>query len=268
MYEFPSKSSKGQNLVIYLEGSGLYSVLGVKSGSIWTEYSFSRFVSRYFSDFATVVIPEKPFMKPGRQYHQDEKVLDAYTARNLVNHYARLIDEYLNTTEAKKVYLFGYSEGGLLAPAVYSSLKNRTRIDKIIIGSAGGMNQYDQFRTLADSYVKMPDEYREECRRIVEVRQKMRDYPDSLYHWYLGWPYKRWSSFFRFNSMGYYADINIPVLFFHGTADWSVPVESTRLVQKVYPDKDYTFWYINGMEHIPKNDKALNDLFARIHDWL
>jgi len=265
IYEF--KGNKN-TLVFYLEGSGLHSVLGVKKNDGWSHRTFSFFVIKYFNAFADVVVIEKPKMKPGKDHSTDGEVLVAYTSSNLIDHYSVMIDDYLDKSDAKQVVIFGYSEGGMLAPAVYRNLKNSDRINKLVIGGAGGMSQYEQFMVLAESYVKMPDKYRLECRDIQRVRSRVRTFPDSIEFSFLGLPYRRWNSFFDFSPADYYANIEIPVLFYHGTFDWSVPVESTSMLEKLYPDKNFNFMYIDKMQHVPEDDKGMSDLFRRLSAWV
>ena len=266
VYEFKKKSNN--TLVFYLEGSGLHSVLGVKNNDGWSHRTFSYFVIKYFNAFADVVVIEKPKMKPGKDHSTDRDVLTAYTAGNLIDHYSTLIDDYLDKSEAAQIVIFGYSEGGILAPAVYKELKNRDRITKLVIGGAGGMSQYEQFMVLAESYVKMPDKYRLECRDIQRVRSRVKNFPDSIEYRFLGLPYRRWSSFFDFTPADYYMSIEIPVLFYHGKFDWSVPVESTSMIEKMYPDKKFTFMYIDKMQHVPDDDKGMEELFMRLIMWV
>ncbi|MBN2434848.1 MAG: alpha/beta hydrolase [Spirochaetes bacterium] len=266
IYEF--KGNNNNTLVFYLEGSGLHSVLGVKDNDGWSHRTFSFFVIKYFKKFADVVIIEKPGMKPGKDHSTDSEVLAAYTSSNLIDHYSVLIDDYLDKSDAEQVVIFGYSEGGMLAPAVYRELKNRDRIKKLVIGGAGGMSQYEQFMVLAESYVKMPGKYRVECRDIQRVRSRVRTFPDSIEFRFLGLPYRRWNSFFDFSPADYYANIEIPVLFYHGTFDWSVPVESTSMLEKLYPDKNFVFMYIDKMQHVPEDDKGMDELFMRLIMWV
>jgi pimeloyl-ACP methyl ester carboxylesterase len=260
--------SESKSLIIYLEGSGMNSVLGVKSGRHWKSVQFTYFVTNAYQDRFVVLVPEKLTMKPGCDYGTDSAIRSAYAVDNLVQSYVESIDHYLSTTHYDHVYLFGVSEGGLLLPAVYNQLAEKPEIDKIVIWGAGGLNQYECFKILADSPVWMPDGYRALCAQVEQERKNIDQNPDSIEKSYLGWPYRRWSSFFVYNPIEELALIDIPVFFVQGNVDWNSPVESVHRVQESLPNKPFTYRYIAEMGHFPDDESVIFSLLNEIAGWL
>lgn len=258
----------GQDRVlVYLDGSGMHSALGVK-GVFWTEVGFAWFLSRFAPRDTTVVVPERLDFKPGGDYSASRRSHESYTAENLASGYVRTVDAYLDSSGAREVYLLGVSEGGLLAPLVYNRLKNRDRIVKLAVWGAGGLSQDEAFRALGASSVPMDARYREQCLKIDEAKALIAANPDSVDRWYLGWTYRRWSSFFAYRPLDELARIEIPVLFIQGSHDSASPVESVRFVEESLPEKPFVYDYREGMGHIPEDEGDIETLLAGLFAWL
>lgn len=265
---YVNSSSDSNELVIYLEGSCLNSVLGIKVNNKWTSYTFSHYILDFFKEESIILIPEKPLMDAGGDYYDDDEVLSSYNVSNLMMSYANSIDDYLSRNKFKKVSLIGASEGGLLAPLVYNNLKYKSDIDNIIIIGSGGMSQYECFKVLAESPIDMPDSYRQQLQYIEVAYNDVMDYPSSISKFYLGWPYSRWSSFFDYKPIEDIEKIEVPILFFQGVLDFSSPVESVEYLQQNLPNTNISYIYKDQMGHFPEDDNGVRDLLSEIRNWI
>ena len=265
-YFFPNLES--DKLLIYIEGSGLGSVLGVKKGSSWKRRNLGYYIVKRYNRHFNIMIPEKLQMEMGKSYSGDRNVLYNYTYENLVESYAESINRHLSENRYSAVYLVGCSEGGLVLPGLYSRIQMKDIIRKIVIWGGGGLGQYEAFKILGKSEIDMPEDYRNACLDIEEAGRLIDENPDSIDDYYLGWPYRRWSSFFRYNPSDYLSDMKLPVLFIHGLKDWHYPVESTQYAEKMDFHDEFEFRYYPDMGHGPENVFGLNSLLDDIFDWI
>jgi esterase/lipase len=259
--------SNKSDLIIFINGSGMNSVLGVKEGGKWKSVEFPYFITKTYKDTYDIAIPEKLNFTLGENCVRNIEKLKNYTVEGLVTAYTQTIDGYLDVKNYNNVILFGISEGGLLLPKIYNNLQNKTKIEKIIIWGAGGYSQYDCFRIVANSAVPMPEEYRAECSKIFQVSKAVEKDPYSMNKLYLGWPYNRWSSFFDYQPIKEYDLINIPILFVQGLYDYSSPVESVKYIQDIYSNKQYKYMFYK-MGHVPDDDDEIKKILFDINSWI
>jgi len=259
--------SDKSDLMIFIDGSGMNSVLGVKDGDTWKSVEFSYFVINTYMNEYDIAIPEKLNFTLGENCVNNEQKLKNYTVDGLVTAYTQTIDGYLNTKKYNKIILFGVSEGGLLLPKIYNNLENKANITKLVVWGAGGYSQYDTFKILANSTVQMPKEYKAECSRIDEVDGDIKKNPYSMNKFYFGWPYNRWSSFFNYEPIKEYESINVPILFIQGLYDYSSPVESVKYIQEKYSDKHYKYLFYK-MGHTPDTFNDIKKILSDISLWI
>ncbi|MFW5685880.1 MAG: alpha/beta fold hydrolase [Spirochaetota bacterium] len=266
---YESLPSRDDALIIVLDGGVPASTIGFRIGDGDFTPSFFWFVLERLGDRAMVVTPEKFHAEPGGWYQYDEEFLLAYTADNLIVHYARLIDAYLEEHPAQRVYLFGASEGGMVLPAVYNSLEQRSRITKMVSAGAGGFNSTERFQVLAESGVETDPVTLFLHRNFHLTLADIHSNPDSIEHTYVEIPYRYWYSFITYTPNDHFADIDIPVLFVHGRRDSVLPVESTEAVESRWPNKPYEYVYFEDMGHGPRGSESQTDeFFAAIEAWL
>nr|HPO50453.1 hypothetical protein [Spirochaetota bacterium] len=150
---YESKKENSCKLIIYIEGSGLNSVLGERKNGIWRSFQFSYYVYNFFKDKCNIIIPEKLKMRVGENYESDKETVSLYTVENMFESYRKSVDFYLDEHDFSTVILFGVSEGGLLIPKIYDSLKNREKISKIVVWGSGGLSQYECFKILGNTKI-------------------------------------------------------------------------------------------------------------------
>jgi esterase/lipase len=266
IYTFNNNKYKA---LIYIDGSGLNSVLGVKNTDKWTSVNFSYFIANNLNSDFTLVIPEKLNFKKGIDYTNNSEVLLKYTVENLVESYSSKIDYYIeNNKNVNEIYLLGISEGGLLVPKILNTIKNKSKIKKMVIWGAGGYSQKECFKILAKSAIQMPETYRNECKKISEVEKDIEQNPKAIDKYYLGWPYSRWSSFFKYQPIDEYVGIDIPVLFIQGLKDYNSPFESVKYIEEEYRNKNYEYAYYRDMGHIPEKKEDIARIIQSIYSWI
>ena len=265
IYTFNGRQNK---VLIYIDGSGLNSVLGIKNSEKWTSVQFGYFLSENLDRDFTLAIPEKLNFLKGVDYKNDTDALRKYTVGNLVESYSGKIDNYIDKNNFTEVYLLGVSEGGLLAPKILNTLKNKPKIKKMVIWGAGGYSQEECFKVLASSTLQMPESYRNECKKIFDIKEDIEKNPTAIDKYYLGWPYLRWHSFFNYMPINEYNEINIPVLFIQGLMDYNSPYESVKFLEEESRNKNYEYVYYNDMGHIPTEKAEVARIIHSIYSWI
>jgi pimeloyl-ACP methyl ester carboxylesterase len=263
-YEFSNVNS--DNLVIFIDGTRWYSVLGWKEGDNWISPSSSKFFLDIFRNNTNFMIPERLNMQIGKFYLYNPEMRRNYTLDNLVQSYSFIINTYLNEREFSSVVIIGHSEGASLLPLIYREITRKEKITGIIAISYGGLSVYEQVKILANSELNMPDYYREACQNIDELKTEIELYPNSLGE-IMGYTYGWWNSFLNYRPFDYYVDINIPILFVHGELDITVPVESTKYIQENLRDKPFDYVYIENTDHSFGSKESGKKLRESILKW-
>jgi esterase/lipase len=268
-YNYFIGNEESDSLIIYIDGSGYQSVLGLLDHhEKWTETSLSNPLSQHFRKSYNILIPEKLDFSPGGVYLDNPEVLSRSTVQGIGFSYSKKIDSFLINQEFDEIILIGASDGGALLPFIYENLKTKNEIDKMVILSGGGISQLKEFQILGDSSVPMPEQYRELYKQVDEIADVIRKDPNAIDQFYLGHPYIRWSSFFEYDPIEYIHNIKIPILFIHGELDWSTPVESTRIIEDSNISDLFDFYYYPGMEHSPSSFFELKKILKDIEKWL
>ncbi len=268
-YNYYIENSESNSLIIYIDGSGYQSVLGQRDDSEkWTTTTLSNPLSQHFRKSYNILIPEKLDFSPGEIYLDNSEVLSKSTVQALGLSYSQKIDNFLSNHNFTEIILIGASEGGALLPYIYNNLLHIGEINKLVIWSGGGLSQLKEFQILGNSSVLMPDQYRDLCKQVDEMAEAINSEPEAIDKFYLGHPYIRWSSFFKYEPIDYIRQIDIPILFIHGEMDWSTPVESTRIIEESNISDQFDFIYYPKMEHSPSSFAELKRVLKDIEEWI
>ncbi|NLW55484.1 MAG: hypothetical protein GX050_02465 [Firmicutes bacterium] len=252
-YTFKSDTENKENLIIYIDGSGYTSVLGLKKQGSWKAVTMAyELQSRLLPRF-DLLVPEKKNMNPGKNYENQIKIIEDYSLEQRVQTAKTAITDYLEGNTYKRVLLVGHSEGGYILPRLYLSLKDDFDISGLAILSVGGLSQYEMFKTLKDKDLPYPAGYKQGLDWIEEAARDIKKNPESITKKYLGHPYKRWSSFMFYRPVDELVQINIPILMIHGSEDMMSPVESSRFVK-------------NEFENLGKNNLYYIEYVGKGHD--
>jgi len=264
---------KSDTLLIYLEGSGDQSVMGVKEGGIWIRggnpYSFAK---KRFPDYDFLTM-DNVNVTMGGDHFMDPAVTNEYTFDNRVKSAVTVIDTFLNNSKKnyKDVIIFGISQGGQILPRVYLSLQRKNDITKLIALGSGGLSQYEDFMILKDSDLPMEPGFKEGYAAIEEAYPDIQKHPDSVERQYFGYSYKMWHGFLNYKPLDDYMNIDIPILLLHGAKDFNSSVESARAVETEFKAAGkINLKYIEypDMGHGPESKEQSEQLFGDINNWL
>ena len=100
---------------------------------------------------------------------------------------------------------------------------------------------------------------------LTVFRNNRNDSPESVgggitYRWINSWMFRE--------TLEFYREIDIPVLFLHGESDAQGAVESTRYVEENLPDKPFTYVYYPEMWHQPRFYGEFMTMRRDILAWL
>jgi pimeloyl-ACP methyl ester carboxylesterase len=264
VYEF--KNAKSDTLIVFLDGQGWRSALGYKEKDLWQGVGFGYPIVHFLGRDYSIMIPEKFNRQIGKDYAGDPQSRRIYTLNNLVENYAKKINAYLRNNNEPSVILAGFSEGAAVLPMVYEKIEDKDRVKGLAALAFGGLSIYEQRKILAESELDMPDSWRDSYKNQDEYRRDINIHVDSLAD-INGSSYRWLDSFWNYKPLDYYSNIEIPVLFIHGTKDINVPVESTRYVQENLPDKPFTYVYVDS-DHGFGGRKAIQHIKTESIKWL
>ena len=260
-----------KTLMIYLDGSGYDSVMGVKNEIGWIKpgnpFTFSRNI---FSDYDFLAV-DKVNVEKAESGADDESVINAYTFENRVNSLVLAIDHYLKENKYDNVYMFGISEGGQILPKVYNQLEQRDKVSGLISLGSGGLSQYEEFVLLKNSDLPMPQDWREAFDQIENVIVDINNSPDSVEKSFFGHTYRRWFGFMNYRPIVDYLEIDIPILMVHGAKDISSPVQASKIVETEFEKNgktNLTYAELEDMEHGPKDKTQSDVMFGIMKDWI
>jgi len=258
LYEGGNRDSDAA--VVYLDGGFPRSVLGSEE-EVFLAVGPSMYwwFLREFGDDWAVASPEREGAEPGGAYRYSEGFLLDYTVQNLIPHYAALIDSYLSSRSIDRAVLVGQSEGALLLPGVYLAMAESARVEAMVSFYGGGMSPYEYSQVGSD--MGPAAVWR-------ALWNQLEEHSDSIEYVYNGLTYRYWYSWKQYSPLECYRQIDIPVLFIHGTADTRVPPESTRVVESSLPQKPFEYWYVDGMGHGDETADEFTEELANVRAWI
>lgn len=241
-----NEENKNENLIVFLDGSTMHSSLGIK-GSIlpWKSFSAAYFFQKKLSEEFDLLVPERMNMEAGINYSEDTVRLKEYTLEKRVDASIKCINEVIQKKIYQNLYIVGYSEGGLILPMIYNSLKDQQSVKKLISIAAGGKSYYDLMTTtlkargFSENYIDST---------IAEIKK----YPTSVTKFAFGHPFNKWKSFLYYDPIEEYKKIEIPILAIHGDSDKNISVEVSRFLKEKFDEygkKNLTYIEIKNASH-------------------
>ncbi len=190
--------------------------------------------------------------------HRETGLFEPSSLFHEYNHYPQLVQDQkefvqyiLSNTDytAKRIIIFGVSEGGNIAAKVSSEIHEITHL--ILLGS-GGMMGIEEFKLWGNRH-NMDFE---------QISQAVAKYPNSIGKMALGHTYKYWSSVLSVDPMDSLEKLEIPIFAAIGENDEMVPVESLyflsnefirrekkNLTVKIFPDCNHVLNDSTGKSH-------------------
>lgn len=135
----------------------------------------------------------------------------------------------LQSVDAGRVVLVGYSEGGSVAAGIASE-PAVTHLG--LFGGGGPTHMFDMLIHLRRRLRGNPPAVVE--KRVARLMEKFRDvlrHPDSLERRFHGHPYRRWAGFFRYAVVDELLELEIPIYMAHASRDQVVPIHSADFVE-------------------------------------
>lgn len=251
-YHTIKKQSKHNNkLIIYINGSELNCAIGINQQNQKYFINLLNILDQYCSYDFDMLIPDKINITQSQDHSYDSNVISHYTVNERVQSAVTVIDYFLENNNYQDVILLGASDGGMILPSIYNKVKNKEKVSKLIVMAGGGLSQYEEFKILRSNH-SLPNGYKSELLRLDNMINEIKKDPDSLTQQYLGWPFKRWSSFMFYRPIDEYIKIDVPILVIHGEKDISTPVESSREIQHEFSKlgkSNLTYIEYKGWDH-------------------
>jgi pimeloyl-ACP methyl ester carboxylesterase len=200
-----------------------------------------------------------------RYYSIDQRVLDHLRA---IQHLRKHADWWNG-----EIYLYGWSDGGMIAAHVAAYTPEVKRV--VLGGTGGGIPMTAQFE---DYFMCAPDRTKDRDACIANLRkqfQEIRDNPAPLKTWSGDDnSYRTWAT--RLDAVEYniIKDLKIPVLIAHGALDRDgTPVESARELMRLLKADGQThveYWEIPSMGHGIGNVEPVRreQLLTAMYRWL
>jgi pimeloyl-ACP methyl ester carboxylesterase len=258
-------------LVLVIDGSGC-----VSSKREDFRANYLAIGSRVGRAVATLAV-EKPGVEPGagwgskcsetflRYYSIDQRVLDHLRAIQHLRKHA----SWWNG----EIYVFGWSDGGMIAAQVAAYTPE---VKRVVLGGTGGgipmTTQFENYFTCAPDRTKD----RDACiAKLHQQFQEIRDNPSPLKTWSgEDNSYRTWLT--RLDAVDYniIKDLKIPVLIAHGALDRDgTPVESARELMRLLKADGEThveYWEIPSMGHGIGNIEPVRQekLRSAMFNWL
>lgn len=264
LYETGNLSA--DTLIISIEGSGWGSVLGLRQMGFWVYTGMTAQVIQPLRRDHVFIVPEKWERDPRSRawihagvYFEDHNLRWLYTIENLIEMYAASINAFLSENHFESIFLVGASEGAFILPSLYQRISDRERIRGMVSFAGGGLSLYESI-TILSTDERTPRRVREAYVYTIENHENSEVRLNSTDVDRFGNVLRWLTSMMEFSPLGYWENINIPVLFLHGERDFNVAVESTRYIQENLPGKPFEFIFYGNMRHLP-NPWSLNYTF-------
>ncbi len=264
-----TNKKKGEKLIIYLNGSGVTSALGEKGSFWWKSITPAYDLRQQTASNIDILIPEYRNVKAGMSHKNDRRAYEHYTLEGRVSSAVSVIDHFLKNSHYQSVYMIGHSEGALILPRVYRELQSQKQINRLVLMSYGGLSQFENFRIMVDKHGFPDNTYLANLKNLDETIKNIQQDPLSLDKWWLGSPYRRWSSFGPYKPLEDLLKIDIPIMLTHGSEDMYAPVESSRLVKNEFQKAGkmnitYKEYKNNGHAYL---NGDFNQVFKDINAW-
>jgi len=181
---------------------------------------------------ARVLVVEKPGVKyldapqqPGSAEGASEEFLREHTLPRWAeaNIAALRATWTLPDVDATRTLVVGHSEGSLVAARVAAELPGITHVASL---AGGGPTQlFDLAASLGQPRPDdQPGDAAKRMQKVYDEWTKVQADPDSISRYWLGHPYRRWSSFLKHSVTAELMRTKAQIYLAHGTLDANVPV--------------------------------------------
>jgi len=169
--------------------------------------------------------------------------------------------------DSNQVLVVGHSEGGIVAARVAAELPAVTHVAPL---SCSGVTQLYSLMDLARQ--RAPDGQREAAAQAVLVEwAKVQAKPDSIEDFWMGHPYRRWSTFLRSSVIEELKGSKARVYLAHGTADTADSIVGFDVMRAelLATGRDVTAERIEGGDHgfAVNGRSGLAQVLGNVLEW-
>lgn len=281
----PSKEPAGKlPVVLWIPGSGCQSVFQKRGERI--SGGFHTLLFQDGQGRARILVVEKPGVKFLDMPPMSMPIEKVASAEFLQEHTLQRWAEAncaavraawtLPGVDAMRTLVVGHSEGGIVAARVAAQLPQITHVASL---AGGGPTQLFDFVTNA-AKPRPNDKPGDASRRVQEIYDswaKIQKDPDSTSQFWLGHPYRRWSSFLRHNVAEELLRSKARLYVAAGARDPIIPVAAHDMLvtQLRTHDRDVTAERLEGADHgfqtddMPKQGppQGMRALLGRVLQW-
>jgi pimeloyl-ACP methyl ester carboxylesterase len=269
-------------VVLYVQGSGcqsLFRKVGERVGG-----GFQTVLALEAKGRARILAVEKPGVKyldvqlPGTSLEKaaPEEFLKEHTLPRWAEANAAALRAAwtLAGVDPGRTLLVGHSEGGLVAARVAAELPKVTHVASL---AGGGPTQLFDFVT--NSAAPRPDDKPSDAARrvegVYEEWASIQKDPDSISRFWLGHPYRRWSSFLTHSVTEELLRAKARVYAAAGTRDAVIPVSAhdTLVAELRARGRDITAERLEGADHgfqtaeMPGPPAGMQAVLGRVLRW-
>ena len=283
-YLSPARSDAGDKrpVVLLILGSGCQSLFSKRGDAISGGYQNP--LRDEAKGAARVLVVEKPGVKfldaakrPGSAEGASEEFLREHTLERWAEANAAALRAAwtLPGIDLTRTLLIGHSEGGIVVGCVTAKLPQVTHVASLAGGGPAQLFDLAETRSRARPDDKPGDAERRRQAVYDEWARIQRD-PDSISEFWLGHPYRRWSTFVPHSVTEFLLQTKARVFLVQGTADVSVSVKSFDVLVAELKSKgrDVTAERLEGADHgfnfpdaSPGGPPGMRAVFAHVLKW-
>src|SRR5262245_11831678 len=267
-------SDKPLPVILFVTGSGCQSVWtkhekGVNSGLQGLVYQLAKGRAR-------VLVVEKPGVKPldtpkqfGAATEGSREFLEEHTLSRWATANGAALEAVLARPDIdpKRVLVIGHSEGGIVAARVAAEVPAVTHVAPL------GCSGVSQLFSLAELARRRAPEGRSDAaaQAVYEEWAKILAKPESIDDFWMGHPYRRWSTFLKDSVIDELKRSKAKIYLAHGTADESDSVIGFDVMQAemLASGRDVTAERIEGGDHgySVKGQNGMDKVFGNVVEW-
>jgi pimeloyl-ACP methyl ester carboxylesterase len=274
------KTAEGKKLpvILFVTGSGSQSCFSRHNGRI--SGSLADLILALAKSRARVLVVEKPGVQfldwptlPGTAQEGSKEFLKEHTLPRWTEANVAALKAVLAQpdVDSARVLAIGHSEGGIVAARVAAELPSVTHVAPL---GCGGVTQLYSLMELARRRAP-PGQADARVAQVLADWAKVQAKPDSIEDFWMGHPYRRWSSFLRHSVIDELKRSKAKVYLAHGTADEADAVQGFDVMyaELLAQGRDVTGERIEGGDHGfslsgPKGQaEGMQKVFGNVMEW-
>ncbi len=276
----PPKDTAGKRLpvVLVVQGSGSQSLWAKNGGRVGG--GPQNLILRVAKDRARVVAVEKPGVQfldwpkqPGTATEGSRKFLLEHTLPRWAEANAAALKAVLSQPEidSSRVLVMGHSEGGLVAARVAAEMPAVTHVAPL---GCGGVTQLYSLAELARRSAPA-GQGAAAMQSVYDQWAKIQAKPESIEDFWMGHPYRRWSTFLRHSVVAELMRSHSRIYIAQGTADEADAISAFDVMhaELLALGRAVTAERIEGGDHsfsatgAPGQPDAILKVFGNVLDW-